>query len=211
MAGLRKFLIAAILKPWRHFKLYEEFRTRGVGFRTGLLLVILGLAFSLTSLVQAACGHFPAVLLILPLRLENYFVWQALLVVPWIVLSWLLVGLLARGLLGLTGSPAVSLRQTLVLLGLGFSSFLFLLWIPHLLTAVLYLLGMSQKEWVDLLSQPGWFQTLYLVLMVLAILAGWLSLNQSLGKMKKKIGLAGFLTANLSFLVWLLLLAVFLR
>lgn len=211
MAGLRKFLIAAILKPWRHFELYDEFRTRGVGFRTGLLLVILGLAFSLTSIAQAACGHFPAVPLILPLRLENYFVWQALLVVPWIVLSWLLVGLLARGLLGLTGSAAVSLRQTLVLLGLGFSSFLFLLWIPHLLTAVLYLLGMSQKEWVDLLSQPGWFQTLYLVLMVLAILAGWLSLNQSLGKMKKKIGLAGFLTANLSFLVWLLLLAVFLR
>lgn len=210
MAGLKKFLITAILKPWRHSGLYDEFRTRGVGFRTGLLLVVLGLAFSLTSIAQAACGHFPAVPVILPLRLENYLVWQALLVVPWIVLSWFLVGLLARVLLGLMGS-AVSLRQVLVLLGLGFSSFLFMLWIPHLLTAVFYLLGMSQKEWVDLLSQPGWFQTLYLVLIALAILAGWLSLNLSLGKISKKRRLAGYLVANLSFLTWLLLLVVILR
>ncbi len=211
MAGLRKFLVAAILKPWRHFELYNEFRTQGVGFRTGLLLVALGLAFSLTSIAQAACGYFPAVPVILPLRLENYFVWQALLVVPWIVLSWLLVGLLAGGLLGLMGSSSVSLRQTLVLLGLGFSSLLFLLWIPHLLTAIFYLLGMSQKEWVDLLSQPGWFQTLYLVLIVLAVLAGWLSLNLSLWRINKKRRLAGFLVANLGFLTWLLLLVVILR
>lgn len=210
MGSLRKFLIAAILKPWRHTYLYNELRTRGVGFRTGLLLVILGLAFSLTSIAQAACGHFPAVPVILPLRLENYFVWQALLIVPWIVLSWLLVSLLAKGLLGLMGA-AVSLRQVMVLLGLGFSSFLFLLWIPHLLTAVLYLLGMSQKEWVDLLSQPGWFQTLYLVLIVLALLTGWLSLNLSQGRINKKRRLGGYLAANLGFLTWLLLLIVFLR
>ncbi|NPV83673.1 MAG: hypothetical protein HPY46_08860 [Candidatus Aminicenantes bacterium] len=210
MGSLRKFLITAILKPWRHSGLYDGSRTRGLGFRTGLLLVVLGLAFSLTSIAQAACGHFPSVPVILPLRLENYFVWQALLVVPWIVLSWFLVGLLARVLLGLMGA-AVSLRQVLVLLGLGFSSFLFLLWIPHLLTAIFYLLGMSQKEWVDLLSQPGWFQTLYLVLIALAILAGWLSLNLSLGRISKKRRPAGYLVANLGFLTWLLLLVVFLR
>lgn len=211
MAGLRKFLVAAILKPWRHFELYDEFRTRGVGFRTGLLLVVLGLAFSLTSLVQAACGHFPAVPVVLPLRLENYFIWQSLLVIPWLVLSWLLIVLLAKSMLGLRGSAAVSLRQLLVFMGLGFSSLLFLLWIPHLFTAVFYLLGMSQKEWVDLLSQPGWSQTVYLALIILAVLVGWLSLNLSLGKMKKKISPAVFLTANLSFIAWLLLLAIFLR
>lgn len=211
MAGLKKFLITAILKPWRHSELYGEFRTQGVGFRTGLLLVVLGLAFSLTSIAQAACGHFPAVPVILPLRLENYFVWQALLVVPWIVLSWFLVGLLVKVLIGSIGSATVSLRQIMVLLGLGFSSFLFLLWIPHLLTAVFYLLGMSQKEWVDLLSQPGWFQTLYLVLIALAILAGWLSLNLSLGRISKKRRLVGYLVANLGFLTWLLLLVVILR
>lgn len=211
MAGLSKFLVAAILKPWRQAELYDGYRTRGVGFRTALLLVVLGLAFSLTSMVQAVCGHFPAVPVILPLRLENYFVWQALLVVPWIVLTWLLVGLLARGILKLLGSAAVSLRQVLVLLGLGFSTFLFLLWIPHLITAGLYLLGMSQKEWVDLLSQPGWFQSLYLVLIVLAVLVGWLSLNLSLGRKKKKGTPAGLLVANLGFFIWILLLAVFLR
>lgn len=211
MAARRKFLTAAVLKPWEHSELYKEFRSQGVGFRTGLILVFLGLAFSLTSIIQAACGHFPAVPVILPLRLENYFVWQALLIVPWIVLSWLLVSLLVKVLIGSIGYTAVSLRQVMVLLGLGFSSLLFLLWIPHLLTAVFYLLGMSQKEWVDLLSQPGWFQTLYLVLIALAILAGWLSVNLSLGRISKKKRLAGFLVANLGFLTWFLLLVVILR
>ncbi len=211
MAGSSKFLLAAILKPWRHAELYDEYRTSGVGFRTALLLVVLGLVFSLTSMVKAACGHFPAVPVILPLRLENYFVWQAFLVIPWIVLTWLLVGLLAAGILKLPGSAAVSLRQVMVLLGLSFSNFLFLLWIPHLITAGLYLLGMSQKEWVDLLSQPGWFQALYLVLIMLAVLVGWLALNLSLVRKKKKGNPAGWLVANLGFLVWIFLLAVFLR
>ncbi|MCX8160100.1 MAG: hypothetical protein N3G18_04100 [Candidatus Saccharicenans sp.] len=211
MAGLSKFLITAILKPWSHSQLYQEFRKHGVGFKTGLLLIILSLGFGLTSITRAACGQFPAIPVVLPFRLENYLFWQALLVIPWVVLSWLLVGFLARGVLIFQRQEAVSLRQVLVLLGLGFSTFLFLFWIPHLLTAGLNLLGMSQKEWVDLLSQPGWFQTLYLALIALAVVAGWLSLNLSLGRIKKKISPTGLLVANLGFFSWLLLLAVFLR
>jgi len=198
-------------KPWRHPELYEEFRTLGVGFKTLLLLAVLGLGFSLTSFAQAACGHFPAVPVILPLRLENYFVWQALLVIPWIILTWLLVGLLVRGVLGLTSLSRLSLRQILTWLGLGFSSCLFWLWIPHLLTAVLYLLGMSQKDWVDLLSQPGWFQTIYLVFMWLAVLAGLFSVNLSLTRRKKKGKAILILVASSGFLLWLAALAVFLR
>ncbi len=211
MAVLKKFWLIAIFMPWRHSRLYEDLRTRGIGFKTFLLLTVLGLSFSLTSIIQAACGHFPAVPVILPLRLENYFVWQALLVVPWILLTWLLLVPPVRAAAGLAGLAGLNLRQVLVWLGLGFSSCLFWLWVSHFLTAVLYLLGMSQKEWVDLLSQPGWFQTLYLVFMALAVLSGLISLNLSLaGRRKKGKGLL-ILVASSGFCLWLAALAVFLR
>jgi len=121
------------------------------------------------------------------------------------------VSLPVRGVLALAGSSEIRLRQVLVWLGLGFSFSLFWLWLPHLLTAVLYLLGMSQKEWVDLMSQPGWFQTLYLVLTILALLGGFLSVNLSLTRRKQKGKAAGFLAAGVGFLFWLVGLAIFLR
>ncbi|MBC7350502.1 MAG: hypothetical protein H5U05_11080, partial [Candidatus Aminicenantes bacterium] len=60
MAGKTKFILKAICQPWKHLELYEAYRTSGVGTLVFFLLAGLALAFSLTSLVQAACGHFPA-------------------------------------------------------------------------------------------------------------------------------------------------------
>jgi len=70
---------------------------------------------------------------------------------------------------------------------------------------------MSQKDWVDLLSQPGWFQTIYLVFMWLAVLAGLFSVNLSLTRRKKKGKAILILVASSGFLLWLAALAVFLR
>lgn len=175
------------------------------------LLMLLGLGYSLTSIAQAACGNFPAVPIILPLSLENYFVWQALIIIPWIILSWLLISLMTRVILGLLSRRPVSFRQVLVLMGLGFASSLFILWMSHLLTAILCVFGMSQKKWVDLLSQPGWFQTLYLVLIVVAVLTGWAALSSSLIFSKMAGKKDTLLTAALGFWSWLGLLAIILR
>ncbi|MBC7348339.1 MAG: hypothetical protein H5U05_00030 [Candidatus Aminicenantes bacterium] len=211
MAGKTKFILKAIFQPWKHPELYEAYRTSGVGTLVFFLLAGLALAFSLTSLVQAACGHFPAVPVILPLGLENYFFWQALLLIPWVMASWLVASLAARGMLGLLAKNQVSFKTVLIWHGLSFSVFLFWLWLPHLLTAVLYLLGMSQKEWVDLLSSPGWFQTLYLVFLVLAVGSGWLALTASLVKRKWTRNLVSIMVASLSYLLWLVLVLVLLR
>ncbi|MGQ9800903.1 MAG: hypothetical protein ACUVRL_04480 [Candidatus Saccharicenans sp.] len=211
MAGKTKFILKAIFNPWKHLELYEAYRTSRVGSRVFFLLTGLALAFSLTSFVQAACGHFPAVPIILPLGLENYFFWQALLLVPWVLASWLMVSLVFRVILKLLAKNQVSFRPVLVGYGMSFSVFLFWLWLPHLLTAVLYLLGMSQKEWVDLLSHPGWFQTLYLIFLALALAGGWLALTLSLVKKKWVKNWASILVASLSYLLWLALVFVLLR
>ncbi|MGB9906719.1 MAG: hypothetical protein ACPLRR_04950 [Candidatus Saccharicenans sp.] len=211
MTGKKQFIWQAITQPWKHPELYETYRSGGTGTRVLWLLAGLALAWALSSLVQAACGHFPAVPVILPLGLENYFFWQALLVVPWILAGWLAVSLVARIILKELARNQVSFRQVLVLYGLSFSVFLFWLWLPHLLTAILYLLGLSQKEWVDLLSNPGWFQTLYIVFLVLAVGSGWLALTTSLVKTKWTRNLASVLVASLSYLLWLMLVLVLLR
>jgi len=211
MAINRKYIIKALLFPWKHSELGENLRRGGSGFQGIFLLLGLGLLFSLTSFIQAATGNFPAVPIVLPITLENYFFWQALLVMPWVVASYILVVLVARLFLMLAGAESVNVRQLKAYLGLSFSFCLFWLWIPHLLTAVFYLLGMSQKEWVDLLSEPGWFQTLYIVIISLAVLGGGLALNLSLIKKKWTNKIASILTASLSYLFWLALILILLR
>lgn len=204
-------MIRAILIPWKHFELYEEYQTKGAASRTFLILISIGVAFSVTSLAQAASGNFPAVPVILPLGLENYFFWQAFLIIPWLILSWFLMATTTRLMLTVSGAREIGFRQLLVFSGLSFSTCLFFLWVPHLLTAVFYLLGMSQKEWVDRLSEPGWLQTIYIILILLGVLSGWLALNLSLIKRKWAKNWVNLLTSSLNFLVWLVLLAFLLR
>lgn len=211
MASGYQFMIRAIFVPWKHGELYEDYRTRGAVSKTFLTLVLMGLAFSVTSLTQATSGNFPAVPVILPLSLENYFFWQTFLIIPWLILSWFLVTTTTRLMLIVLGARKTSFRQLLAFSGLSFSSCLFFLWIPHLLTTVFYLLGGSQKEWVDELSEPGWLQTIYLVFIVLGVLSGWQALSLSLVKKKLAKNQVSILTSSFNFLVWLVLVAILLR
>jgi hypothetical protein len=183
----------------------------GIWTKTLLGLIVLCSLYALTSLVQAATGNFPGIPVILPLSLENYFFWQSILVIPGLIISWLVVSLFARMLLILFKARPVSFRQLSVSLALSFYPFLFWLWIPHFLTALFYLLGMSQKEWVDLLSEPGWFQTGYIGFIVLAILSGWLSINVFLVKARWAKRKHGLLVASLSYLLGCSLVLIFLR
>lgn len=211
MVKIKKLMFKAVFIPWKNYDFLQSKMVPGLWTKTFLGLIFFGLAFSLTSLAQAATGNFPGIPVILPLSLENYFFWQMILVGPWLVLSWLLVSLFARVLLLSFGARAVSFRQLSASLSLSFYPFLFWLWVPHFITAILYLLGMSQKEWVDLLSEPGWFQTGYIAFIVLATLTGFLAVNITLAKRKwTKIG-ASLMTASLSFILWCLLVLIFLR
>jgi len=167
----------AIFQPWKNAQALEKQKTSGLWTRAFLGLLFLALGLAITSIIQAASGNFPAAPVYLPFSLENYFVWQAILIVPWAMLSWLAISFLARliFLSGRSQKEAISLRQFSAGLALSFYPFLFWLWLSHLLTAVFYSLGMSQKEWVDLISEPGWFQFTYLLLLFLAVSSGLIS------------------------------------
>lgn len=205
------FMARAIFTPWKNAELIQSNMAAGFWSKSFLGLILFGLAFALTSLAQAATGNFPAIPLVLPLSLDNYFFWQMILILPWLLLSWFLVSLTAKMIFLTFGARGVSFRQLSASLALSFYPFLFWLWLPHLITAIFYLLGMSQKEWVDLLSEPGWFQTVYLLFIIFAFLTGLLAVNLTLIKRKwTKKGLT-LVAATLSFIFWCFLVLILLR
>jgi hypothetical protein len=213
MKKLMVMLFRAIFQPWKNGQWFEKQKTSGLWTRAFLGLLVLAVALALTSIVQAASGNFPAAPVFLPFSLENYFVWQAVLIIPWLAASWLLLSLLARLIFvsDRRQKAPLSLRQLSAGLALSFYPFLFWLWLSHLLTAVFYSLGMSQKEWVDLMSEPGWFQFIYIFLLGLAILSGLISTVLTMTRIApgRKVR-AGFLGAGL-FLIFGFLVLFLLR
>ncbi|HRD02317.1 MAG TPA: hypothetical protein PLP57_06720 [Candidatus Saccharicenans sp.] len=211
MERVIKTVLRAILRPDKNGELLERQLSSGLWTRTCSGLILFGLMFSLTSIIQAFSGNVPAVPLILPLGLENYFVWQAVLFIPWLMVSWLLVSWLARMNFKIAGAKKLSWRQLSAGLALSFYPFLFWLWLPHFFTSVLYLLGMSQKEWVDLLSNPGWFQSVYISLIVIALLSGWLASCLTVTARRWTKRGYSLITGSLSYLAWVLIIFILLR
>jgi hypothetical protein len=211
MVKIIKLMLRAVFIPWKNADYFRSELTSGLWTRAFLGLIFFGIAFSLTSLIQAATGNFPGIPLILPLSLENYFVWQAILIIPWLAASWILVSLLFKfGLAGL-GARAVSFRQLSASMAINFYPFLFWLWLPHCLTALFYLLGMSQKEWVDLLSEPGWFQSAYIIFIILAILVSFLATIITFIRIKWAKKGPSLILAVLSYISWVLFVLILLR
>ncbi|MDD8020314.1 MAG: hypothetical protein PHU81_03890 [Acidobacteriota bacterium] len=211
MGKVIKTIWLAAGQPDKNEEFFRSQLAGGLWTRTFLGLMAFGLMFSLTSILQAFSGNIPAIPLILPLGLENYFVWQAVLFIPWLVLGWLAASWLARMLLRKTGSRNLSLRQLSANLAISFYPFLFWLWLPHFFTAFFYLLGMTQEEWVDLISNPGWFQTIYIIFFIMALLSGWLASCLTLvNRHWTKRGYS-LLIATGSYVLWVLIIFILLR
>jgi len=210
MGRVIKTILRAIFRPDKNGQLLESQLSSGLWTRTFIGLILFGLLFSLTSIFQAFSGNVPAIPLILPFSLENYFVWQAVLFIPWLVLSWLLVSWLTRVIFRLSGAKRLSLRQ-LSAAWLSVLSFPLLVVAVSFFTAVLYSLGMSQKEWVDLVSNPGWFQTVYLCLIIIALLSGWLATCLTLTARRWTKRGKSLLAGSLSYLAWILIIFILLR
>ena len=105
----------------------------------------------------------------LPVRLENYHFWQMLFILPLLILIWIFVSVLVH-ILGRGSRKGGSLRRTLAVFGFSLAGPVILLWVPQTAIAVFYGLGMGQQEMVDILSEPGPAQTLFLAAHGLALL-----------------------------------------
>ena len=165
MAASFYFFLGTILLPPLAFRrLLADARALGRGFR---VMFLTGLLYAATSFARAATGAVPMAPTWVKLAEYNYLIWQTLFVLPALLILWALAAGLIQ-LLGRRGPKAASFEATAGLTGYAVGLPLLLLWTPQAVGAGLMLLGMSQAEWVELLSRPGSWQAFYLGVHVLA-------------------------------------------
>ncbi len=132
--------------------------------RAMLFLCGVGALYAASSAVLGACGAVPTAPVIPGADVDNYYFWQMVFSVPFVLAVWLLAAgvLLARS--G-KGSGRGSLAPTVARVW-GWP--LLVAWAPSAVQAAFMALGMGQEEWVGILSEPGVWQTAYLAFYVAA-------------------------------------------
>lgn len=179
------------------------------GLRSGArALLAIGALYAMISLGLAAAGALPAVPPLLALASENYYILQALFILPVLLLSWLAAGgtayLLSRRGQGSYESLLAALAPALALP----------LLLPGFFAAALAVflaLGGRQKDIMDLTAAPGIEQVVAMGYPILA--AVWLVLLTIIAvRSARRIGRLRAAAAGLAAgLVMLSVLALFVR
>jgi hypothetical protein len=136
----------------------RTFKKRHPLRRAALFLGLAGLAYALSSAVLAAAGSVPTAPVIAGMDVDNYYAWQIFFILPLVFAVWIL----ASGVLLALGTRGCHRSDVLVRASRAWGAPLFLAWIPLAVEAGFAVLGMGQGEWVDILSEPGVWQTLYI-------------------------------------------------
>jgi len=132
-----------------------------------LFLGLAALAYALTSAVLAAAGSVPKAPVVAGLDVDNYYAWQIVFILPVVFAVWVL----ASGVLLALGTRGCHRSDVLFRAARAWGGPLLLAWAPSAVEAAFAALGMGQAEWVDILSRPGIWQTLFLA--VYAAAAVW--------------------------------------
>ena len=178
--------------------------------KTVWTVVLAGGLYALTAAGFGLAGSVPMAPVFIPIAPENYHFWEMAFVLPLFVSGWLIVSIAAR-LIGWILGGKGTFRATAASLALAWSIPLLFVWLFETAIAVLMLLGMGQKEFVDLVSAPGTWQTVFLGYLGAGALWLWrLNLRAMASALRLrwwKALLAGTLTTSL----FLGLLIVFVR
>ena len=126
--------------------------------RASIFLGGVGALYFVTSIALAAAGAVPTAPVLSGLDLDNYYVWQALLVLPMIFAVWVL----ASGVILVLGKKGWRRSVLLAETSWAWGGPLLVAWVPSFVQAAFMVLGMGQEEWVGFLSEPGPWQTVYL-------------------------------------------------
>ncbi len=130
-------------------------------------LGLAALAYALSSAVLALTGDVPTAPVLSGIGPDNYYAWQMVFILPLVLAVWVL----ASGVLLALGTKGCHRSDVLVRAARAWGAPLWLAWAPSAVRTVFAVLGMGQAEWVDILSEPGPWQTLYLA--VHAAAGGW--------------------------------------
>ena len=136
----------------------RTFRRRHPLRREALFLGLTGLAYAASSAVLALAGNVPMAPIVAGLDVDNYYAWQIVFILPLIFAVWIL----ASGVLLALGTKGCHRSDVLVRASRAWGVPILVAWVPSAVEAGFAALGMGQAEWVDILSPPGPFQTLYL-------------------------------------------------
>lgn len=145
---------------------HNTFKKRHPMRRAALFLGLAGLAYALSSAVLAVAGSVPTAPVIAGMDVDNYYAWQIFFILPLVFAVWVL----ASGVLLALGRKGSHRSDVLVKASRAWGGPLLLAWVPLAVEAAFAVLGMRQAEWVDILSAPGLWQTLYLAVYAAAAL-----------------------------------------
>ena len=122
----------------------------------------VGVLYLITSAILGFAGAAPTAPVFFGMDVDNYYFWQMIFVLPMILATWLVSAVVIR-VLERREKDGPGFGGTAALAGVALSASLFLAWIPSSVEAAFMAFGMGQGEWVSLLSNPGPWQTAYLV------------------------------------------------
>ena len=145
----------------------KAFRKRHPMRSAVISLGLVALAYALSSAVLALAGNVPTAPVVAGIDTDNYYVWQMVFILPLVLAGWVL----ASGVLLALGTKGCHRSDVLARAAKAWGGALLLAWLPSAVEAGFAGLGMGQAEWVDILSRPGSWQTLYLAVYAAAGLA----------------------------------------
>lgn len=155
--------------------------------RASLAVGGVGFLYIITSAVLAVAGAVPTAPVFFGLDVDNYYFWQMVFVLPLILAVWLVAAGVIR-ILDRREKDRPGFGGTAALAGVALSSALFPAWIPSAVEAAFIAFGMGQVEWVDLFSNPGAWQTAYLVFYAVAAALALRNFMHAARLLRKKSG-----------------------
>lgn len=189
-------LTSAIFKPGKTMR--GLLKMQHPARRAILAVGGVGFLYIITSAILAFAGAVPTAPVFFGMDVDNYYFWQMIFVLPMILAAWLVSAGVIR-VREWREKDRPGFGGTAALAGVALSSALFLAWIPSAVEAAFMAFGMGQGEWVGLLSNPGPWQTAYLVFYAVAAALALRNFMLAARLLRKKSGLgavmAGFAAA----------------
>jgi hypothetical protein len=147
-------------------------------------VLFVGLLYAAVSIALAAAGAVPLAPAFIDIEADNYYAWQALFSLPFVLLNWVL----AAGLLQVLGrgkKRAGPFEASLAASGAAAAASLAIAWVPLAVITVFMALGMRQEEMVGILSPPGFWQTVDIAWYVAAGLSAPVFMTLAAAKSRK--------------------------
>ena len=183
-------LTSAIFKPGK--TMHGLLKMQHPARRASLAVGGVGFLYIITSAILAVTGASPMAPVFFRMDVDNYYFWQMIFVLPMILAAWLVTAGVTR-LLDRREKDGPGFGGTAALAGIALSSALFLAWVPSAAEAAFMAFGMGQGEWVGLLSNPGPWQTAYLVFYAVAAALVLRNLMLAARLLRKRPGLSALM------------------